>query len=56
MSKRIGNVIDPFKLIEKCGADPVRWYMVSNSNPWENLKFDVSGIEDVSRRFFGTLF
>ena len=56
MSKRIGNVIDPFKLIEKYGADPVRWYMVSNSNPWENLKFDVSGIEDVSRRFFGTLF
>ena len=56
MSKRIGNVIDPFMLIEKFGADPVRWYMVSNSNPWENLKFDVSGIEEVSRKFFGTLF
>ena len=56
MSKRIGNVVDPFVLIEKYGADPVRWYMVSNSNPWENLKFDVSGIEEVSRKFFGTLF
>ena len=56
MSKRIGNVIDPFLLINKYGADPVRWYMVSNSNPWENLKFDVDGIEEVSRKFFGTLY
>jgi len=56
MSKRIGNVVDPFLLIKKYGADPVRWYMVSNSNPWENLKFDVAGIEEVSRKFFGTLY
>ena len=56
MSKRLGNGVDPFKTIEKYGADPTRWYMVTNASPWDNLKFDVSGIEEVSRKFFGTLY
>ena len=56
MSKSKGNVIDPFETIEKHGADATRWYMMSNSNPWDNLKFDMSGIEEVKRKFFGTLY
>ena len=56
MSKRLGNVIDPFDLIEKYGADNVRWYMITNSQPWDNLKFDVAGVEEVKRKFFGTLY
>ena len=56
MSKRLGNAVDPFKTIEKYGSDPVRWYMISNSQPWDNLKFDISGIDEVRRKFFGTLY
>ncbi|MBR5030181.1 MAG: class I tRNA ligase family protein, partial [Muribaculaceae bacterium] len=56
MSKRLGNAVDPFDTIEKYGTDPLRWYMISNSSPWENLKFDTAGIEEVSRKFFGTLY
>jgi len=56
MSKRLGNAIDPFVLIDKYGSDPVRWYMLTNANPWENIKFSVEGIEEVRRKFFGTLF
>ena len=56
MSKRLGNSIDPFEIISKYGPDATRWYMISNSNPWDNLKFDVDGVDEVSRRFFGTLF
>ena len=56
MSKRIGNVVDPFKTLEKYGADATRWYMLSNAQPWDNLKFDVAGIEEVRRKFFGTLY
>ncbi|TAE59005.1 MAG: isoleucine--tRNA ligase, partial [Bacteroidetes bacterium] len=56
MSKRLGNVVDPFKTIEDYGADATRWYIIGNAPPWENLKFDVKGIEEVQRRFFGTLF
>jgi isoleucyl-tRNA synthetase len=56
MSKRLGNAADPFKTMEKYGADAVRWYMISNANPWDNLKFDVAGIEEVRRKFFGTLY
>jgi len=56
MSKRLGNTIDPFTTLEKYGADAVRWYMISNANPWDNLKFDVEGIEEVRRKFFGTLY
>jgi isoleucyl-tRNA synthetase len=56
MSKRLGNGIDPFSTIEKYGADATRWYMISNAQPWDNLKFDLSGIEEVSRKFFGTLY
>ncbi len=56
MSKRLGNVIDPFETLEKYGPDATRWYMVNNSNPWDNLKFDFKGIEEVKRKFFGTLF
>lgn len=55
MSKRLGNAVDPFSTIEKYGSDPVRWYMISNAQPWDNLKFDFSGVEEVRRRFFGTL-
>ncbi len=56
MSKRYGNVIDPFMTIEKYGADATRWYIISNSQPWENLRFDLKGLEEVQRRYFGTLF
>jgi len=56
MSKRLGNTIDPFETINKYGADPTRWYMISNSNPWDNLKFDIEGIKEVNRKFFGTLY
>jgi len=55
MSKRLGNAIDPFKMIDEYGADAVRWYMISNSNPWDNLKFDQDGVAEVKRKFFGTL-
>lgn len=56
MSKRIGNVIDPFETIATYGADPVRWYMVENAPPWENLKFDLAGVAEVQRKFFDTLY
>lgn len=56
MSKRLGNAVDPFGAIEKYGTDPLRWYMISNSSPWDNLKFDTDGVEEVSRKFFGTLY
>jgi len=56
MSKRLGNAVDPFETLEKYGADATRWYMISNANPWDNLKFDVEGIEEVRRKFFGTLY
>lgn len=56
MSKRLGNAVDPFGAIEKYGIDPLRWYMISNSSPWDNLKFDTDGVEEVSRKFFGTLY
>ena len=55
MSKRLGNAIDPFDMIDKYSADAVRWYMISNSNPWDNLKFDEEGVAEVKRKFFGTL-
>ena len=56
MSKRLGNAIDPFETLEKYGADATRWYMISNSNPWDNLKFELSGVMEVQRKFFGTLY
>ena len=56
MSKRLGNAIDPFGAIEQYGSDAVRWYMITNSAPWDNLKFDVEGVQEVSRTFFGKLF
>jgi len=56
MSKRLGNAADPFDIIEKFGSDPLRWYMITNAQPWDNLKFDVDGIEEVRRKFFGTLY
>ncbi|MEZ4910769.1 MAG: isoleucine--tRNA ligase [Saprospiraceae bacterium] len=56
MSKRLGNVIDPFETIATYGADATRWYMISNAQPWDNLKFDLEGIDEVRRKFFGTLF
>ena len=56
MSKRLGNAADPFETIEKYGADATRWYMISNAQPWENLKFNQEGITDVQRKFFGTLY
>ncbi|RED46585.1 isoleucyl-tRNA synthetase [Winogradskyella eximia] len=56
MSKRLGNAIDPFETLSKYGADATRWYMISNANPWDNLKFDSEGIAEVSRKFFGTLY
>lgn len=56
MSKRLGNAVDPFETIEKHGADATRWYMVANSQPWDNLKFDLKGVEEVKRKFFGTLY
>ncbi len=55
MSKRKGNVVDPFKTLDQYGADVVRWYMIENAQPWDNLKFDLAGIEETQRRFFGTL-
>jgi isoleucyl-tRNA synthetase len=55
MSKRLGNVIDPFMLIDKYGVDALRWYMLVNADPWDNLKFDVEGVAEVQRKFFGTL-
>ena len=56
MSKRLGNAVDPFGAITKYGADAVRWYMMTNSQPWDNLKFDEEGVDDVRRKFFGTLY
>ncbi len=56
MSKRLGNAVDPFETLSKYGADATRWYMISNANPWDNLKFDSEGIEEVKRKFFGTLY
>ena len=56
MSKRLGNAIDPFGAIEKYGSDPLRWYMITNASPWDNLKFDPEGVTEVSRKFFGTLY
>ena len=56
MSKRLGNGVDPFSSIEKYGSDPLRWYMMTNASPWDNLKFDIEGVEEVRRKFFGTLY
>ena len=56
MSKRLGNGVDPFSTIEKFGSDPLRWYMMTNASPWDNLKFDSEGIDEVRRKFFGTLY
>ena len=56
MSKRLGNAIDPFETMDTYGADATRWYMISNANPWDNLKFDIDGIDEVRRKFFGTLY
>jgi len=56
MSKRLGNAADPFKTLEEYGPDATRWYMISNANPWDNLKFDIEGIAEVRRKFFGTLY
>ncbi len=56
MSKRLGNIVDPFKTIETFGADATRWYLVTNASPWDNMKFDLDGIKEVQRKFFGTLY
>lgn len=56
MSKRLGNSVDPFSILDKFGADPLRWYMLTNSQPWDNLKFDEAGVDEVRRKFFGTLY
>ncbi len=56
MSKRLGNAVDPFATIEKYGSDPLRWYMITNASPWDNLKFDIEGVEEVRRKFFGTIY
>lgn len=56
MSKRMGNAIDPFATIERYGSDPLRWYMITNASPWDNIKFDIEGMEEVRRKFFGTLY
>lgn len=56
MSKRLGNAVDPFATIEQYGSDPLRWYMITNASPWDNIKFDPEGIKEVSRKFFGTLY
>ena len=56
MSKRLGNAVDPFTTIENHGSDPLRWYMITNAQPWDNLKFDMEGVDEVKRKFFGTLY
>jgi isoleucyl-tRNA synthetase len=56
MSKRLGNAVDPFKSIREHGSDPLRWYMITNAQPWDNLKFDMTGVDEVKRKFFGTLY
>jgi isoleucyl-tRNA synthetase len=56
MSKRLGNIVDPFKTIEQFGADATRWYLITNASPWDNLKFDLDGIKEIQRKFFGTLY
>ena len=56
MSKRLGNAVDPFETIETYGSDPLRWYMITNAQPWDNLKFDIAGVEEAKRKFFGTLY
>ena len=56
MSKRLGNAVDPFGAIEKYGSDPLRWYMITNASPWDNLRFDEEGVDEVRRKFFGTLY
>jgi isoleucyl-tRNA synthetase len=56
MSKRLGNAIDPYTTIEEYGSDPLRWYLITNSQPWDNLKFDATGVDEVKRKFFGTLY
>ncbi|MCW3073181.1 MAG: isoleucine-tRNA ligase [Flaviaesturariibacter sp.] len=56
MSKRLGNIVDPFKTIEDFGADATRWYLITNASPWDNLKFDIEGIKEIQRKFFGTLY
>ena len=56
MSKRLGNAVDPFEVLKRYGADATRWYMISNSQPWDNLKFDVDGVDECRRKFFGTLY
>ena len=56
MSKRLGNAVDPFSQVEKFGSDPVRWYMITNASPWDNLKYDEDGVDEIKRKFFGTLY
>ena len=56
MSKRLGNAVDPFSTIEEYGSDPLRWYMITNASPWDNIKFDIDGMDEVRRKFFGTLY
>ncbi len=56
MSKRLGNAVDPFDTIEKYGSDPLRWYMITNAPPWDNIKFDIQGVDETRRKFFGTLY
>lgn len=56
MSKRLGNAVDPFVTIDKYGSDPLRWYLITNAQPWDNIKFDADGIKEVTRKFFGTLY